>query len=95
LEERDRGLGAFFLPKTENRKPETVLRESNMADKVPVIDEDACIGCAACEEICPEVFQMNESLGFALVVNPGGGDADKIEEAMEACPVHCITWSED
>jgi len=66
-----------------------------MAEKVPVIDEEACIGCAACEEICPEVFQMNTSLGFALVINPGGGNADKIEEAMEACPVHCITWSED
>jgi ferredoxin len=38
---------------------------------------------------------MNESLGFALVVNPGGADVDKIEEAMEACPVNCITWSED
>ena len=66
-----------------------------MADKVPVIDEEACIGCGACEEICPEVFRMNESLGFALVVNPGGADADKIEEVMEACPVNCIFWSED
>jgi ferredoxin len=62
---------------------------------VPVIDEEACICCVACEEICPEVFIMNESLGFALVMNPGGADADKIEEAMEACPVNCITWAED
>jgi ferredoxin len=68
---------------------------SVVADKVPVIDEEACIGCGACEEICPEVFRMNESLGFALVVNPGGADADKIEEAIEACPVNCISWSED
>lgn len=66
-----------------------------MAERVPVIDEEACIGCGACEEICPEVFKMNESLDFALVMNPGGADEAKIEEAMEACPVQCITWSED
>jgi ferredoxin len=70
-------------------------QEEAVADKVPVIDEEACIGCGACEEMCPEVFKMNESLGFALVVNPGGADVDKIAEAMEACPVNCITWSED
>jgi ferredoxin len=30
-----------------------------------------------------------------LVINPVGADIDKIEEAIEACPVNCITWSED
>jgi len=24
------------------------------------LDEDECIGCASCVEICPEVFQMKE-----------------------------------
>jgi ferredoxin len=66
-----------------------------MAEKIPVIDEAGCIACAACEEICPEVFRSNKSLGFALVVNPSGAELDKVEEAMEACPVHCISWSED
>ena len=64
-----------------------------MAERIPVIDEEACIACGACEEICPEVFSMNDSLGFALVVNPGGGDEAKIQEAMDACPTHCIHWS--
>ena len=66
-----------------------------MTEKVPLLYEEACIGCGACEEICPEVFRMNESLGFALVLNPGGAEAGKVEEAMEACPVNCITWSEE
>jgi len=75
--------------------PRDPAQENNVTEKIPVIDEEACIGCGACEEICPEVFRMNESLGFALVINPGGADPDKIEEAIEACPVNCISWSED
>lgn len=66
-----------------------------MWDKIPVIDEGACVGCGACEEICPDVFRMNDSLGFALVLNPFGGSPEKVAEAMEACPVHCISWSGD
>lgn len=65
-----------------------------MAEGIPVIVEEDCIACGACEEICPEVFQVNESLGFALVMNPTGGDEAKIQEAIDACPTQCIHWSE-
>ena len=43
-----------------------------MADHVPYVAEDDCIACGACEEICPEVFTVNDSLGFAQVMNPSG-----------------------
>ena len=43
-----------------------------MADHVPYVAEDDCIACGACEEICPEVFTVNETLGFAQVMNPSG-----------------------
>ena len=58
-----------------------------MADHVPYVAEDDCIACGACEEICPEVFTVNETLGFAQVMNPSGAPAAKIQEAVEACPV--------
>lgn len=66
-----------------------------MADHLPVIVEDECIACGACEEICPEVFTVNESLGFAQVINPGGGSEEKIQEAIDACPVLCIHWANE
>jgi ferredoxin len=66
-----------------------------LADHLPVIVEDECIACGACEEICPEVFTVNESLGFAQVINPGGGSEEKIQEAIDACPVLCIHWANE
>jgi ferredoxin len=66
-----------------------------MADHVPQVVEDECIACGACVEICPEVFLLNESLGFAQVLNPGGASKEKMQEAMDACPVHCIHWEDE
>ncbi|MBM4284657.1 MAG: ferredoxin [Deltaproteobacteria bacterium] len=63
--------------------------------RFPVIQEEDCIACGACEEMCPEVFRVPESLGFAQVVNPGGGDEAVMEEVLEACPTHCIHWSDE
>ena len=58
------------------------------------VDEEECIGCGSCEEICPEVFVLNEDTEKAEVINPEGGPEDLIEEAMEACPVECIHWED-
>jgi ferredoxin len=61
--------------------------------RIPVINEDACIGCNACVEVCPEVFVLNQSLGWALLMFPDGAPEEKIQEAIDICPVHCIDWS--
>ncbi len=66
-----------------------------MADHVPYVVEDECIACGTCEELCPEVFSVNETLGFAQVMNPLGAPDDKIQEAMDACPVLCIHWADE
>ncbi len=41
-------------------------RSSFMAEKV-IIDEDECIGCESCAEICPEVFGFDENTEKAFV----------------------------
>ncbi len=43
-----------------------------MAKRIPVIDTDECIACGNCEQVCPEVFRLNEALGHSEVINPGG-----------------------
>ena len=62
--------------------------------KAVYIDEEECIGCASCVEICPEVFQMQEAEEKAEVIKPEGGPEDLIQEAMDTCPVSCIHWEE-
>ena len=62
-----------------------------MAPKV-VIEEEECVGCEACVELCPEIFEFDEDNEKALVKMPEGGDEDCINEAMDSCPSDCITY---
>ncbi len=66
-----------------------------MPDHIPFIVEDECIACGACAEICPEVFMLNESLGFAQVINASGAPEEKIQGAIDNCPVNCIHWADE
>jgi ferredoxin len=56
------------------------------------IDEEECIGCGNCEELCPEIFKLHKDREKSEVIKPEGGSQACIEEAMEACPVSCIYW---
>jgi len=62
----------------------------------PVIDHDECIGCAQCEQVCPEVFELRDD-GLAYVINEEPGDdlASKVEEAIEECPTAAISLGEE
>jgi len=55
------------------------------------IDQNECIGCETCVEMCPEIFAFNSDESKAYVIMPEGGDQDCIEEAMAACPAECIS----
>lgn len=61
-----------------------------MAEKV-VVDQDECIGCGACVSIAPETFKIDSS-GKAVAYSQDRESEDKIEEAMDACPVSCIHY---
>ena len=57
-----------------------------------VIDEDACIGCGNCAEVCPAVFHLNEETGKAEVMDEEACEfAGCCEAAAENCPQAAIT----
>lgn len=60
-----------------------------MAENV-IIDQDECIGCEACVEICPQVFVMDEDEGKAAVLEDSDATEDCVDEAIASCPAECI-----
>lgn len=62
-----------------------------MGHKV-VLDEECCVGCGTCAELCPDVFEMDDEGEKANVILPEGGSKECIEEAIASCPESCISW---
>lgn len=54
------------------------------------IDQDECIGCEACVELCPEVFNFDDEEAKASVAEGADVDAECVEEAIASCPAECI-----
>jgi ferredoxin len=61
--------------------------------KMKVWIDEGCIACRLCEEICPDVFIVDESASVMEENIPGNEDA--ILEAAEECPVEVIIVDED
>jgi ferredoxin len=66
--------------------------------RTPAVDQDQCISCEVCAQICPEVFRMEGDHGHddhkSTVYNPTGAPESKIEDAMDKCPAACIYWQD-
>jgi len=56
----------------------------------PVIDQELCVGCGVCESIYPEVFKLHDD-GKAHVIKEDNIDEQKLQEAIDQCPVQCIS----
>lgn len=56
-----------------------------------ILDEDECIGCEACVELCPSVFVFDEEQEKASVIEGANPDEDCVDEAIASCPAECIS----
>ncbi|WP_028583825.1 ferredoxin [Desulfogranum mediterraneum] len=54
------------------------------------IDQEECIGCEACVEICPDVFAFDDDETKAYVIDGADPGADCVDEAIASCPAECI-----
>lgn len=70
-----------------------IKNTQNKAKKGAYVNPDICIGCTLCTQICPNVFAMQDD-GKSKAVNSTGDTEEKIQQAIDACPVTAISWKE-
>ncbi|MFH1788949.1 MAG: ferredoxin [Candidatus Altiarchaeota archaeon] len=65
-----------------------------MASYVIEFDREACIGCGACQGVCPENWQLKDDKSHPLESEIGEDEFECNRKAEEICPVRCIKISE-
>jgi ferredoxin len=53
--------------------------------------EEGCTACGLCEEICPEVFRLDDEATVIKGVDYSKHE-EQIKEAAESCPVEVIKF---
>lgn len=53
--------------------------------------EEGCTACGLCEEICPEVFRLDDEATVIAGVDYSNYE-EQIKEAADSCPVEVIKY---
>lgn len=56
------------------------------------VDEITCIGCKHCAHTAPNTFYIEPDYGRARAIRQDGDASEVVQEAMDTCPVDCISW---
>jgi ferredoxin len=59
-----------------------------------IVDQDACIGCGLCPDLCPEVFEMTGDKATVKTDTVPPEAEASCRNAMESCPVDAISIKE-
>lgn len=56
------------------------------------VDQELCISCGACIDVCPEVFDWNEDdKAHSIVEEVPSEVEEQAGEALESCPTDAIS----
>ncbi|KAI3812287.1 hypothetical protein L1987_16994 [Smallanthus sonchifolius] len=67
---------------------------SESEQRAVFVDEVKCVGCLKCALMAEKTFAIESVYGRARVIAQWGDPENKIHEAIEACPVNCISMVE-
>lgn len=55
------------------------------------VDQELCIGCGACVDVAPDLFDYNDAdLVDAIVDEVSADQEDLVQEAIDSCPTDAI-----
>ena len=63
-----------------------------LREKAVWVDESVCIGCRYCAHVASNTFVMEPNLGRSRAIRQDGDSTERIQEAIDTCPVDCIHW---
>ncbi|WJX17024.1 hypothetical protein P8452_06985 [Trifolium repens] len=69
----------------------SVWRGSESEQRAIFVDEVKCVGCLKCALLAEKTFAIESVYGRARVVSQWADSEPKIDEAIQACPVNCIS----
>ena len=64
------------------------------------VNQEACIGCGACEAICPDVFVLNDE-GLSEVIEEQKNKEleeeikEQAQDAIDSCPTSAISEAKE
>ena len=85
---------AFAAPPTPVSAPtglEPVLGGA-LRQKAVWVDEAVCIGCRYCAHVATNTFLVEPTWGRSRAIRQDGDSTERIQEAIDTCPVDCIHW---
>lgn len=63
-----------------------------LRQKAVWVDEAVCIGCRYCAHVAANTFVVEAEWGRSRVIRQDGDSTERIQEAIDTCPVDCIHW---
>jgi len=70
------------------------LLGGTLRQKAVWVDEAVCIGCRYCAHVAGNTFVVEQEWGRSRAIRQDGDSTDRIQEAIDTCPVDCIHWVE-
>jgi ferredoxin len=63
-----------------------------LRQKAVWVDEAVCIGCRYCAHVAANTFVVDSEWGRSRAIRQDGDSSERIQEAIDTCPVDCIHW---
>ncbi|MEB3199518.1 MAG: ferredoxin [Synechococcaceae cyanobacterium] len=85
---------AFQAPATAAIEPSgrEPLLGGELRQRAVWVDEAVCIGCRYCAHVATNTFVVEPSWGRSRAIRQDGDSTERIQEAIDTCPVDCIHW---